>query len=145
MVAWNSHNNSNKSQTVLIASKNEENLRVWTEFFHQKDYLVISESETKNCLKTSHLIKPALIILDLELTHTERLNLCRQLRATSDGALLLLAPRPHDIEIFEYYQAGVDEFIASPVNPMAVLMKSITLLTRHEWSIPRKEIAQASA
>lgn len=142
MVAWNSANIFNKPQTVLIASKNQETLRVWSEFFKQKDYLVISESETKNCLKTSHLIKPALIILDLDLTQAERISLCRQLRATSDGALLLLAPRIHDMEIFEYYQAGVDEFIATPVNPMAVVMKSITWLTRQEWFVPRKEDVQ---
>ena len=142
MVAWKSSTDVNGTQTVLVISKDEEMLNVWTTFFKEKKYQVINESEVKNGLQTSRLLTPSLIILDLDLPQNERVEFCRALRSTTDGALILLAPQNRDMEIFDYYQAGVDEFIATPVSPMAVLIKSITWLARHEWIAPRKSVAQ---
>lgn len=131
---------SNTVQNILVISKDEEMLNVWTTFFREKNYHVISESDAKNSIQTSRLLTPALIIIDLDLSKNQRIEICRALRSTTTGVLMLLAPR--DGDILDYYQAGVDEFIPTPTNPMAVLIKSITWLARQEWIVPRKEVAQ---
>src|SRR5688572_26315738 len=138
MIAWNSSSELNKAQAVLVISKNEEMLSVWATFFKEKNYQVISESDAKNGLQTSRLLTPALTILDLDLPENERLELCRNLRSSTNGTLILLAPRSASLQTSDYYQAGVDEFIPTPISPMAVLIKSITWLARQEWIVPRK-------
>lgn len=150
MVAWNSSSSLNKMQNILVISEDEEMLNLWTTFFKEKNYQVISEGDVTSSLQTSRLLTPALIILDvstrlntsLDLPPNERLEFCRSLRSTTSGTLLLLAPQNSEVEISDYYQAGVDEFIATPANPMAVLIKSITWLARQEWIVPRKEVVQ---
>src|SRR5688572_1638731 len=109
-----------KTQTILVISKDIEMLNVWTTFFKEKNYQAIHESEAKNGLQTSHLFAPSLIILDLDLPQNESLEFCRQLRSTTNGSIILLSKKNNETEISNYYQAGVDEFIAKPVNPMAV-------------------------
>ncbi|NJN79306.1 MAG: response regulator [Anaerolineales bacterium] len=129
-------------QTVLVISKDEEMLNVWNTFFKEKNYQVINENEVKNSIQTSRLLTPALIILDLDLPQNEQIQFCHDLRSTTNGALLLLAPQNREVQMADYYQAGVSEFIATPVNPMAVLIKSITWLARQEWIVPRGQPAQ---
>lgn len=134
-----------KSQTILAISKDEGMLNIWLPFFKSKNYAVISENTVKDGLKTSDLFSPALIISNLDLPHNEQLEFCHQLRKTTNGAILLLSTRHKDFEVSHYYQAGINEFIATPVNPMAVLIKSITWLARQEEFIPRRELSQAYA
>jgi DNA-binding response OmpR family regulator len=141
MLAWKPSSDI-KTQTILVISKDVEMLNVWTTFFKEKNYQAIHESEVKEGLQTSHLLSPSLIILDLDLPQNENLEFCRQLRSTTNGSIILLSKPNNENEISNYYQAGVDEFITKPVNPMAVLIKAITRLARQEWLVPRKEIMQ---
>lgn len=135
MVAWKSDTKFNEMQTVLIVSQDEEMINVWRALFEQKDCRVVCETVAGDALQTSRLLSPALIILNLGLPRSERINLCRELRSTTDGTLLLLAPKADQAEIFEYLHAGVDEFLSTPISPLALLIKSMAWLVRREWTI----------
>ncbi|HCB02380.1 MAG TPA: hypothetical protein DEP19_08365 [Anaerolineae bacterium] len=141
MVAWNS-SGANKMQNILVISKDEEMLNVWTTFFREKNYQVICEKNPNEGLQTSRLLTPALIIIDLDLSQSEYLEFCRQIRSTTNGSILVLASKNNESDISNYYQVGADELITKPVNPMAVLIKAITRLARQEWITPRKEVVQ---
>jgi two-component system, OmpR family, alkaline phosphatase synthesis response regulator PhoP len=134
MVAWKSDASSNETNTVLIISQDTEIIEVWKTLFEQKNCQVVSEISASESLQTSRLLSPALIILDLDLPRTERTNLCRELRNTTNGTILLLAPKSDLTEISEYLHAGADEFLSTPISPMALLIKSMAWLVRQEWS-----------
>lgn len=143
MITWNPSSDINM-QTILVISKDEEALNVWSAFFKEKKYQAISESDIHKGLQTARLLTPLLIILDLDLTQNESLEFCQKLRSTTNGAFIALAPQNSEPDISNYYQAGVDELIFKPVNPMAVLIKAITRLARQEWILPRKEAPQVN-
>lgn len=138
----NSSNPTHKRQNILIISQDEETVKIWANFFKQKEFHVTIENDAKKGLQTSRVLTPSLIILDLNLNQSDQIKLCQDLRSTTNGALLLLAPQNRAREIPEYHQAGVDEFISTPTNSMAVLMKSITWLARQDWIVPRKDVVQ---
>jgi DNA-binding response OmpR family regulator len=121
--------------TVLIISKDMEMISVWEALFQQKNCYVVNETSPQTALQAAALICPSLIVLDLELPQSARLDLCRKLRATTNGTLLLLAPSNAREHTFEYIDAGVNEHIPTPISPMALLVKSMAWLVRHEWSL----------
>lgn len=139
MVTWKSDMSFNEMHTVLIVSQDPEMVGVWETLFEQKDCFVVVENAPENALQSSRLLTPALTVVDLDLSQSERINLCRKLRSTTNGALLLLAPRDSEVEISEYHHAGVDEFLFTPISPMALLIKSMAWLARQEWIVPRKQ------
>jgi DNA-binding response OmpR family regulator len=139
MVAWKSDMSFNEMHTVLIVSQDPEMVQVWETLFEQKNCFVIIEKAPDNALQSSRLLTPVLTVVDLDLSQSERINLCRELRSTTNGTLLLLAPRGSAVEISEYHHAGVDEFISTPISPMALLIKSMAWLARQEWIVPRKQ------
>lgn len=142
MVAWKSDASFNDMQTVLIVSQDTEMVIVWEALFEQKNFHVVSETTAEEALQTSHLLSPALIVLDLDLPQPERIDLCRELRSTTNGIILLLAPKGDEAEIFEYLHAGVDEFLSTPISPLALLVKSMAWLVRQEWIVPKTQSSQ---
>lgn len=135
MVAWKSNPEITELQTVLIVSQDVEMVNVWQALFEQKNCRVVCETGAGEALQTSRLLSPALIVIDLDLPRNERLTLCRELRATTNGTLLLLAPKADEAEIFEYLHAGVDEFLSTPISPLALLIKAMAWLVRRDLTI----------
>lgn len=121
--------------TILIISADAEMASVWETLFKQKDCAVINETCQSEAVQTAKLISPSLIILDLDLPHSERLALCCELRATTQGTLLLLTPKENEQRPFEYYRAGVNERLFTPINPLVLLVKSLSWLTRCNGSV----------
>ena len=130
MVAWKSNSQSNETNTVLIISQDMEMITVWEALFEQKNCYVVSETTKDSAIQTSRLLAPSLIVLDLNLSRLERINLCHELRSTTSGTILLLAPKGNMAEISEYLYAGADEFLSTPISPMALLIKSMAWLVR---------------
>lgn len=135
----------NEPQAILVISKDAEIRTVWESYYAHENYRTVTEVSPLNGLQTSRLLAPALIVLDLDMPGNDLLNLCRDLRATTNGTLLLLLTQPNEVCISEYFHAGVDECITHPVNPMALLIKSITWLARQDWIVPRRQMSLASS
>jgi DNA-binding response OmpR family regulator len=120
--------------TVLIISKDTEMISVWETLFQQKNCYVVNETTPQTALQAAALISPSLIVLDIDLPRASRVDLCRKLRATTSGTLLLLAPSNDSQHLFEYMDAGVNEHISTPISPMALLVKSMAWLVRQQWA-----------
>ncbi len=134
------HNDMNNS--VLIISQDADMTRVLKMLFEQRSCQVVNESTSYDGLMSSRLISPTLIILDMDLPNDERLGLCKELRSTTNGTLLLLNSDYKTIDVLEYHRVGVDETIASSISPMALLIKSLAWLARQDWLVPRRQSAQ---
>jgi DNA-binding response OmpR family regulator len=132
MVAWKTEINSAPRRTVLIVSQNREMIPIWKSLFEQRNCLMISESTPEAAMQTAHILSPSLIVVDLVLPQNEKLALCEKLRASTNGALLLLAPLAEKQHTFEYIHAGVNEHITAPVSPLTLLVKSMAWLTHQE-------------
>ncbi len=136
MIAWKSDLDPNELHTVLIISNDAEMAMVWDALFKQKNCYVLNETNPHAALQSAHLLRPSLIVLHLDIPQGELLSLCRKLRASTDGTLLLLAPAGDNQNVFDYYQAGVDEQINTPISPMTLFIKSMAWLVKQEWTIP---------
>lgn len=134
----------NTPQTILLITKDAEIRNVCESYYAHENYRTITETAPLDGLQTSRLLAPAMIILDLDLPNDELLTLCSDLRATTNGTLLLILPQSHVISVSEYFSVGVDECITRPVNPMALLIKSITWLARQDWIVPRRQMSLVS-
>jgi len=141
MTIWKPRVDTAGRWVVLIASQDAESVSVWEKSFVRKGCCVICEVSPHQTLQSTRLISPALIILDLDLPHPELLDLCRQLRSASRGTILLMTAITDEQKIYQYYLAGVDEHLAVPVNPMALLIKSIAWLVKQDWL----DVQQASS
>lgn len=142
MAAQKFISNQNDLYTVLIISQDADMVSVWETLFEQRNCTVISEVTPYDGIQTSNLLAPALVIVDIDLPEPERLALCRELRNTTNGTLLLINSNYNTIDPLEYHRAGVDETVINSISPLALLIKSLAWLARSDWIVPRRQPAQ---
>jgi len=76
--------------------------------------------------------KPRLVLLDLLLPGKDGLSICRELRRHHDVPILMLTARDTDLDHVIGLEAGADDYVMKPVDPMVLLARVRALLRRVE-------------
>jgi DNA-binding response OmpR family regulator len=93
---------------------------------------VLCESNISNALQGARLVGPSLMLVDLQLTKTERASLLKELREASRGPIIMLISASTAQEVFEANMAGADECLIKPVNPAVLVVKAMAWLGHGE-------------
>ena len=128
MVTWKTDVDTVPLHTVLIVSDQAENVAIWDTLFSQRNCIVLSESNVSNALQSARLIGPSLMLVDMNLSKSDRTFLLNGLRATSRGPILMLITANTVDEIVEANQEGADECLVKPVNPAVLVVKAMAWL-----------------
>jgi DNA-binding response OmpR family regulator len=143
VVAWKTDVDTIPLHTVLIISDQPSSVNVWDSLFNQRNCIVLSESNVSDALQSARLIGPSLMLVDMQLSNTERVHLLSGLRAASRGPILMLVSADTVQEVVEANQAGADECLVKPVNPAVLVIKAMAWLGHGQRS--ERPLATAGA
>jgi two-component system, OmpR family, phosphate regulon response regulator OmpR len=73
---------------------------------------------------------PDAVILDLMLPDTDGLEICRQLRARSEGPILMLTARGDPMDRVVGLEMGADDYLPKPFEPRELLARLRAILRR---------------
>ena len=110
-------NKSGLTPKVLIVSNQQTTGPLWVFSLQQQNLNVALEADPAKTLARCDAEAPALIILDINLSESQTLELIQSLRAEMLTPIILLTPARTDEFVLEAYKAGVDDCIAKPVSP----------------------------
>jgi DNA-binding response OmpR family regulator len=119
----------------------EDDLRLadlTAEYFRQNGLSVAIESHGDRAIARFHAEQPRVVLLDLMLPGVDGLTICRELREIYDGPILIFTARDSDIDQVIGLEAGADDYVAKPVDPMVLLARTRALLRRVEAGEHRK-------
>jgi DNA-binding response OmpR family regulator len=128
MVTWKTDVDTIPLHTVLIVSDQHENVAIWETLFTQRNCVVLSESKISDALQSARLLGPSLMLVDMNLSKSDRSLLLSGLRAASRGPILMLITANTVDEIVEANQEGADECLVKPVNPAVLVVKAMAWL-----------------
>jgi|SRR5687768_5730580 DNA-binding response OmpR family regulator len=128
MAAWKTDLDTIPLHTVLIISDEPKTVAVWDSLFNQRNCIVLSESNVADALQSARLVGPSLMLIDMQLSKSERTRLLSGLRAASRGPILMLISADTVQEVVEANQAGADECLVKPVNPAVLVIKAMAWL-----------------
>ncbi|HRE17529.1 MAG TPA: winged helix-turn-helix domain-containing protein [Rhodocyclaceae bacterium] len=74
--------------------------------------------------------KPDLVMLDVMLPGKDGFEICRSIRNTYRGVILMLTARDEDLDQILGLELGADDYIAKPVQPRVLLARVKALLRR---------------
>ena len=118
--------------TVLILSDQPNTAAIWEPLFNQRNCIVLCESNVSNALQGARLVGPSLMLIDMQLTKSERASLLKNLREASRGPILMLVSANTAQEVFEANMSGADECLIKPVNPAVLVVKAMAWLGHGE-------------
>lgn len=74
--------------------------------------------------------KPDLVILDLMLPGKNGLDVCREIRGSYDGAIVMLTASQNEADHVAGLELGADDFVTKPIEPRVLLARIRTQLRR---------------
>jgi len=117
---------------ILLVEDDRRLADLTAEYFTLNGFSVATESRGDQALSRFAKEKPRVVLLDLMLPGVDGLTICRELRKTFDGPILIFTARDADIEEVIGLEAGADDYVTKPVEPMVLLARTRALLRRAE-------------
>jgi DNA-binding response OmpR family regulator len=126
---------SQNTPRVFVVCDQDATAPIWGYIIRDKGLIAILETSVQRAMERSLEEIPDLIVIDVNASHSQRIELCRQFRSLSPSPILLFLPSNNEPEILEAYQNGVDECVVKPISP-AIFLAKIIAWSRRSWSEP---------
>lgn len=133
--------NSDKTKPMDVAEQNEawriliveddERLADLTKEYLESNGLVVSvEANGTHAIERILSERPDLVVLDLMLPGEDGLSICRKVRPSYNGPILMLTARTDDLDQVLGLEMGADDYMSKPVRPRVLLARIRALLRR---------------
>ena len=115
---------------ILVADDVPENVRLLEAVLVPRGYEVVSASDGLQALEVARSARPDLVLLDVVMPGLDGFEVCRQLRAREDTAMLpvIMLTASEGTEKTKAIDAGADDFIPKPFNHDELLGRVRSLL-----------------
>ena len=120
---------------IFVLCDRSDTLPLWGYVLRQQGLVAILETDIDRAIDHWTAEIPELVVIDLNNSNRDPLELCKQFRSISVAPILLFLPTYHETLILEAYAMGVDDVVVKPVSPPIVMAKLMAWL-RRSWVMP---------
>lgn len=118
------------SARILLVEDDERLADLTAEYLTRNDLEVAIEGRGDRAEQRIVAEQPDLVILDVMLPGKDGFEVCRAVRPTYRGVILMLTARDEDFDQILGLEMGADDYIAKPVQPRVLLARIKALLRR---------------
>ncbi|TQV87184.1 response regulator transcription factor [Aliikangiella coralliicola] len=120
------------SQNILLVEDDQKLAELLRNYFEEFGFVVELVNTGLNAAEQIIKNAPDLVILDLMLPHQDGLSICRSIRETYSGKILMLTATSDDMDQVAALEMGADDFVQKPVQPRVLLARIRMLLRRSQ-------------
>ena len=120
------------SVDVLLVEDDQRLAELTSRYLEQNGLSVATECRGDEAIQRFKSEQPRLVLLDLMLPGKDGLSICRELRQFFAGPILILTAKDADIDQVIGLEAGADDYVAKPIDPIVLLARVRALLRRAE-------------
>jgi DNA-binding response OmpR family regulator len=117
---------------ILLVEDDSRLAELTATYLGQHALRVIVEARGDRALDRFQQEQPRLVLLDLLLPGKDGLSICREIRRLSGVPILILTAKDTDLDHVIGLEAGADDYVMKPVDPMVLLARVRALLRRTE-------------
>ena len=118
--------------TILVADDEEHIRELATLYLEKEGFQVTTAADGEAVLRAVQEREPDLIVLDVMMPKMDGLEVCRQLRKSSDVPILMLTARSDEVDRIVGLELGTDDYMDKPFNPRELTARVKAILRRVE-------------
>jgi DNA-binding response OmpR family regulator len=115
---------------VLLVEDDRRLAELTAQYLEQNGLCVTIESNGDRALERFSASPPNLVLLDLMLPGRDGIAICREIRRSSQVPILILTALDTDLNQVIGLEAGADDYVIKPVDPIVLLARVRALLRR---------------
>lgn len=115
---------------ILIVDDEPKIVSTVRAYLEREGYQVMEANDGKKALESFRREQPDLIILDLMLPEIDGLEVCRQIRRSSDVPIIMLTARQEDADKLVGLEIGADDYVTKPFSPRELIARVKVVLRR---------------
>jgi DNA-binding response OmpR family regulator len=121
---------------LILVVEDDQNIADLVELYLRRDgFLVQQAADGEAALRTIRDRRPELVVLDLGLPGAiDGLEVCRQVRATSDLPIIIVTARDDEIDRVLGFELGADDYVTKPFSPRELVSRVKAVLRRTDGS-----------
>lgn len=115
---------------ILVVEDDRRLAELIRDYLQQQGYRVLVEGRGDKAVDRIIRENPDAVILDWMLPGMDGLEICRRVRASYHGQILMLTAREDDTDQVVGLELGADDYVKKPVDPRVLLARIKALLRR---------------
>ena len=115
---------------ILVVDDEENVCELVTLYFEKAGYEVLCTGDGNEGVEMVKTQKPDLVILDLMLPGVDGLDVCKEIRKTSNVPLIMLSARVDEVDRVLGLEIGADDYVTKPFSPRELLARVKAVLRR---------------
>ena len=134
---------SNQSvKKILLVEDDRQLSNLICDFLDAEGFHVKQEFRGDTVNKRVEVFTPDLIILDIMLPGKDGFAVCKEIRPTFNGPILMLTAKGTDFDQVLGLEIGADDYVIKPVEPRVLLARVNALLRRGQLPNEGSEVAE---
>jgi two-component system, OmpR family, response regulator ResD len=122
-----------KPQRRILIVDDEASIRdALVRYLQHAGFATLEAADGPQALRMARVTPPDLLILDLMLPGMDGLEVCRALRQSWAGPVLMLTARGEEADTLEGFRAGADDYVTKPFSPREVVARARAMMRRVE-------------
>lgn len=131
---------ANKRIKVLLVEDNQKLADLVCKFLTPEGMDMHHIDDGAEAVETTYSLKPDIVILDWMLPNKDGLAICKEIRSTYTGKILMLTARDEGADELSGLTHGADDYVRKPVDPRVLAARIRLLVLGNESATvrPRK-------
>jgi two-component system phosphate regulon response regulator OmpR len=122
------------SERVLIIDDDERLSEMLADYLAARGFQCERRADARTGLQALAQLQLDAVVLDVMLPDVDGFELCRQIRAQSDVAIVMLTGRGEETDRIVGLELGADDYLPKPFNPRELLARIRAVLRRRRPS-----------
>ena len=123
---------SSGGRSVLIVEDDAKIARILADALAPAGYAPAIAQDAESAVRDFLMIRPVVVLLDLNLPGGDGLDLCREFRGRSDVPILIVTARVDEDDRVSGLAAGADDYVCKPFSPRELVARVDAVVRRAE-------------
>lgn len=124
---------------ILIADDHEGILDILKSYILKEGFIPILAHDGEEALKLFGEFSPLLLLLDVMMPRKDGLEVCREIRQTSNVPIIMITAKGEDADRIMGLDIGADDYVVKPFSPGEVMARIRAILRRLDISEEEKK------